>query len=231
MWPLSSDECYVSIDIEADGPVPGLHSMLSLGAAAFTSEGVLGDTFSVNLEPLPEASEDMRTMRWWASQPAAWEACRTDPEAPESAMRRFHAWIQDQHDGVGLPVMVAFPAAYDAMWVQWYLRRFVGDDPFRRRAIDVKTLAMVAMGAGYQATTKSSLPRHWRPRAKHTHVAVDDAVEQGELFVNIVHQLNVQRGDVALASQTRQTAKTYRRQRRQERLRRRLGDRNGSDGT
>ena len=53
MWPLSSDECYVSIDIEADGPVPGLHSMLSLGAAAFTSEGVLGDTFSVNLESAP----------------------------------------------------------------------------------------------------------------------------------------------------------------------------------
>lgn len=230
MWPLSSDECYVSIDIEADGPVPGLHSMLSLGAAAFTSEGVLGDTFSVNLEPLPEASEDTRTMRWWASQPGAWEACRTDPEAPESAMRRFHAWIQHQHDAVGLPVMVAFPAAYDAMWVQWYLRRFVGDDPFRRRAIDVKTLAMVAMGAGYRATTKSGLPRHWRPRARHTHVAVDDAVEQGELFVNIVHELNVQRGDVALASQSRQTAKTSRRQRREERLRRRLAGRDGPDG-
>ena len=33
MWPLSNDECYVSIDIEADGPIPGAHSMLSLGAA------------------------------------------------------------------------------------------------------------------------------------------------------------------------------------------------------
>ena len=102
----------------------------------------------VSPPPLVEASEDMRTMRWWASQPAAWEACRTGPEAPESAMRRFHAWLQHQHDAVGLPVMVAFPAAFDAMWVQWYLRRFVGDDPFRRRAIDVKTLAMVAMGRG-----------------------------------------------------------------------------------
>ena len=107
-------------------------------------------------------------MRWWASQPAAWEAGRTNPEAPESAMRRFHAWIQHQHDTVGLPVMVAFPAAYDAMWTQRYLRRFVGDDPFRRREIDVKTLAMVAMGAGCRATTKSSLPRQWRPRASST---------------------------------------------------------------
>ena len=116
MWPLSSDECYVSIDIEADGPVPGLHSMLSLGAAAFTSEGVLDDTFSVNLESLPEASEDMRTMRWWASQPVAWEACRTDPEAPESAMRRFHTWIQRRNEAVGLPVTVAFPGASSVQW-------------------------------------------------------------------------------------------------------------------
>ena len=23
MWPLASDECYISIDIEADGPIPG----------------------------------------------------------------------------------------------------------------------------------------------------------------------------------------------------------------
>ena len=78
MWPLSSEECYVSIDIEADGPAPGLNSMLSLGAAAFTSDGALAQTFSANLEPLPEAHEDERTMRWWASQPAAWEACRAE---------------------------------------------------------------------------------------------------------------------------------------------------------
>ena len=95
--------------------------------------------------------------------------------------------------------MVAFPVAYDAMWVQWYMPRFVGDDPFRRRAINIKTLtlAMVAMGAGYRATAKSSLPKHWRPPARHTHVAVEDAIEQGELFMNIVRELNAQRGDIA----------------------------------
>ena len=117
--------------------------------------------------------------------------------------------------------MVAFPAAYDAMWVQWYLPRFIGDDPFRRRAIDIKTLAMVAMGTGYRATMKSSLPGHWRPTTKHTHIAVEDAIEQGELFMNIVRELNVQRGDVELASVRRQTARIFRRQRRQERLHRR----------
>ena len=53
MWPLADDEYYVSIDIEADGPAPGLNSMLSLGAAAFTADGALVDTFSANT---PEGS-------------------------------------------------------------------------------------------------------------------------------------------------------------------------------
>ena len=108
----------------------------------------------------------------------------------------MHGWGSRQGHW-GLPVMVAFPVAYDAMWVQWYMHRFVGDDPFRRRAIIIKTLAMVAMGAGYRATAKSSLPKHWRPPARHTHVAVEDAIEQGELFMNIVRELNAQRGDIA----------------------------------
>ena len=127
MWPLSSEECYVSIDIEADGPAPGLNSMLSLGAAAFTSDGALAQTFSANLEPLPKAHEDERTMRWWASQPAAWEACRAQTQDTEQALGSFHAWVERQAKTLGLPVMVAFPASYDAMWVQWYLHRFVGD--------------------------------------------------------------------------------------------------------
>ena len=202
MWPLSSDECYVSVDIEADGPIPGPYSMLSLGAAAFTSDAQLLETFSANLEPLPGAGEDPRTMRWWASQEAAWEACHVDPRPPAAVMADFDAWLDRHLRTVGWPVMVAFPAAYDAMWVQWYLYRFVGESAFRRRAIDIKTLAMVAMGAGYHTTAKVSLPRHWRPSSPHTHIAVDDAIEQGELFMNIVRELNVQRGDIDIAVPT-----------------------------
>ena len=63
MWPLINEECYVSVDVETDGPIPGVHSMLSLGAAAFDAEWSPRGTWSANLEPLPEAAEDPRTMR------------------------------------------------------------------------------------------------------------------------------------------------------------------------
>jgi len=47
---MTNHELYFSTDIETDGPIPGPHSMLSLGSAAFSSDGVLLGTFSINLK-------------------------------------------------------------------------------------------------------------------------------------------------------------------------------------
>ena len=43
-------EIYVSIDIESDGPVPGLNSMLSLGAVAFDPVGKVLSKFQRNMK-------------------------------------------------------------------------------------------------------------------------------------------------------------------------------------
>ena len=112
---------------------------------------------------------------------------------------------------MGHLVQLAHPAGWTSMAADAaaHLHRLVGDDPFRRRAINIKTLAMVAMGAGYRATAKSSLPKHWRPPAKHTHTAVEDAIEQGELFINIVREINAQRGEIAPPA-SRKTARRRR---------------------
>jgi hypothetical protein len=57
-------EIDVSTDVEIDGPVPGPHSMLSLGSATYLPDKTLVSTFSANLELLPGASGDLRTMEW-----------------------------------------------------------------------------------------------------------------------------------------------------------------------
>jgi hypothetical protein len=41
-------------------------------------------------------------------------------------------------------------------------------------------------GTGIRAVGKRSMPAHLHSRRTHTHHALDDAVEQGELFCNIV---------------------------------------------
>ena len=50
-----SSEIYVSTDVEADGPIPGPHSMLSFASAAYTEDKRLIATFSANLELLDGA--------------------------------------------------------------------------------------------------------------------------------------------------------------------------------
>ena len=177
------DETYVSTDVETDGPIPGPHSMLSLGSAAYTADKRLLGTFSANLETLPDASPHPQTAAWWATQPEAWAACRRDLEAPEAAMRRYAAWIATLP---GRPVFVAYPAGFDFLFVYWYLIRFTGASPFSHSALDMKTFAMAVLGTGYRESTKNRMPRDWFDPLPHTHVALDDAIEQGALFCNML---------------------------------------------
>lgn len=55
-------EIDVSTDVETDGPIPGPHSMLGSGSAAYQSDKTLVATFSANLELLPGAAGDPDTM-------------------------------------------------------------------------------------------------------------------------------------------------------------------------
>ncbi len=179
------NEIYISTDVETDGPIPGPHSMLSIGSAAYTADKELIATFSANLETLTDASAHPKTAQWWSTQPQAWAACRTNLEAPEPAMRRYVEWIKTlKHK----PVFVAYPAGFDFLFVYWYLMRFVGESPFSHSALDVKSFAMVVLKTDYRDSTKKNMPRRWFDKMPHTHVALDDAVEQGALFCNMLKE-------------------------------------------
>ena len=188
-WPLREDEVYISIDIEADGPAPGINSMLSLGAARFNHLGELLDTFSENLKPLPDAQENESTMAWWKTQPVAWKAATENQVEPQVAISRFYAWITLPRYANMRRVCVAYPAGFDYTWVLWYLHKFGGKDPFRHSCLDIKTLAMTCLGNGFTRCSKRFFPKTWKPKKKHNHIAVDDAVEQGELLFQIVNEL------------------------------------------
>ena len=76
------------------------------------------------------------------------------------------------------------------MFVYWYLIRFTGHSPFSHSALDMKTLAMALLKKGYRDSTKRRMPRHWFDNLPHTHQALDDAIEQGALFCNMLKELN-----------------------------------------
>ena len=178
-------EIYVSTDIETDGPVPGLHSMLSFASAAYTPDKRLVATFNANLETLPGATQHAETMKFWAEHREAWEASRQDLQSPEKAMRDYVAWLDALP---GEPVFVGYPVVFDYMFVQWYLHKFTGGSPFSYFALDVKTYAMALLKTDFRETTKAVMPARWFDNLPHTHKALDDALEQGALFCNMLRE-------------------------------------------
>ncbi len=176
-------EIYVSTDVETDGPIPGPHSLLSFASAAYRADKTLIATFAVNLETLPGASGHPQTMAWWQTQPDAWSAARLDPQDPSKAMRDYVAWLKHLP---GTPVFVAYPAGFDFLFVYWYLIRFAGESPFSFSALDMKTYAMALLKKEYRQSVKRNMPKRWFDPLPHTHLALDDAIEQGALFCNML---------------------------------------------
>ncbi|MGQ0842737.1 MAG: exonuclease [Sporichthyaceae bacterium] len=183
-------EVYVSTDVEADGPIPGRYSMVSFASAAFDADGVLLDTFDANLATLEDAETDPDTMAFWDRNPEAWQACRRDLRDPAEALVEYRDWLAALP---GKPVFVGYPAAYDFMFVYWYLIRFAGDSPFSHSALDLKSFAMAVLGTEFRGTSKRTMPRDWFGPAPHTHVALDDAIEQGHLWFAMLKAARQQR--------------------------------------
>jgi hypothetical protein len=109
---------------------------------------------------------------------------KSDLEPPERAMVRYVAWIKSLNDR---PVFVAYPAGFD-LFVYWYLMRFVGESPFGHSALDVKSFAMAVLKTDYRDSSKERMPKRWFDELAHSHVALDDAIEQGALFCNMLSE-------------------------------------------
>lgn len=182
---MTRPETYISTDIETDGPIPGPHSMLAFASVAFDEHGVELSSFANNLETLPGASGHADTMRWWEGQQEAWNACRQNPVPIARAMTEYVAWVNELP---GRPVFVAYPAGFDFLFMYWYMIRFTGESPFGFSALDIKTYSMAVLGQRFRDSTKRNMPRRWFSDAPHTHVALDDAREQGRLFVSMLRE-------------------------------------------
>ncbi len=173
-------EIYVSTDVETDGPIPGPHSMLALGSAAFNAAGDLIATYSANLVCLPDARPHPDTQAFWDRHPEAWAETRAEPRDPEQVMPEYAAWVENLP---GHAVFVAYPAGFDFAWVFWYLHRFAGHSPFAHSAIDIRSYAMATLDVEFRDAGKRNWPPLWRgDGGQPRHVALDDAEEQGRQF-------------------------------------------------
>lgn len=179
-------EMYFSIDVETDGPCPGISSMLSLGCAALVGDEIVGK-FSANLAQIEGAAPNAATAAWWLDQPEAWKAATENQRPAGDVMGEFAAWVEATSHGAGLkPVCVAYPAGFDFTFVYWYLMRYNGSSPFGFSCLDMKTYAACILGQPFRFTSKKQMPQEWfKGLPPHTHLAIDDAVEQALMFANM----------------------------------------------
>lgn len=186
---INKREIYCMTDIEADGKCPGLSSMLSFATAAFDIEKNLIGTFESNLELLEGASPNEETMQFWNETPeniAAFQKTRVNLRDPKEAMEEYAEWLNGLP---GRPLFVGYPAAYDFKWIDYYAVKFLGKNPYSfSRCIDVKSYAWAILGKGFQSCSKRTMPKRWFDDLPHTHVAIDDAIEQGAMFINMVRE-------------------------------------------
>jgi hypothetical protein len=182
-------EIYFSVDVEADGPIPGPYSMVSFGAAvagvrdgAFIPRDPSDATFYRELRPISDDFDPAAL----AVSGLERQALLSDGTDPSLAMADFVAWVTHTAGGAR-PVVVAYPACYDWMFLYWYLLRFTGRSPFGHSGcLDMKTLYATKAGVALTGATKRTMPRYLLSRRRHTHHALDDAVEQAELFANLM---------------------------------------------
>jgi ribonuclease T len=176
------NELYISVDIEASGPIPGSFSMLSIGASIV---GQPGQKFYEELKPisrafLPKALKITgRTFDYFVKVGTS----------PSQAMRNFNDWIVEVAIDME-PIFVGFNAPFDWSFINWYFHEFLGANPFGIGGIDIKAYYMGLMGCSWSETASSKIPTEFKGESPHTHNALDDAIEQAEMFALMLARNN-----------------------------------------
>ncbi|WP_371618633.1 3'-5' exoribonuclease domain-containing protein [Streptomyces sp. NBC_00454] len=181
---------YISVDIEADGPIPGPYSMISFGAAvagrqsgpSYTAADPEQDTFYRELRPISEAFVPEAL----AVSGLDRDRLLREGAEPAVAMAEFRAWVREVSAGAQ-PVMCGYPASFDWTFLYWYLMSFGGESPFGHSGcLDMKTLYAAKARIPLRSAVKRHMPAHLLSSRPHTHHALDDAIEQAELMSSLM---------------------------------------------
>jgi len=160
----------IVVDVESDGPVPPLYSMVSFGAVVV--EPSLSLTFRAEVRPISE--------RWLPEALAVSGVTRErhlTHEEPGPVMERFEKWVAQSSKGK--PVFCSDNLAYDWQFINYYFHAYLGRNPFGWSGRRIGDLYCGMVKDGY-ATWK-----HLR-RTAHDHDPVHDARANAEALLAMV---------------------------------------------
>lgn len=154
------------IDVESDGPAPGLYSMVSFGAVMVDD---LKKTFYGTTRPI--------SVLWIPEALAVSGVSRSEHEQfeyPDVEMRRFAEWIEE--NTTGRPMFYSDNNGFDWQFINYYFHRFYHKNPFGFSSTNIGSL--------YKGMQKDMFVnfKHLR-KTKHTHNPVDDAKGNAEALI------------------------------------------------
>lgn len=175
---VHKNEVYISVNIEAAGPVPAEYSMLSIGACDVESPE---RSFYIELKPINDhfIPEALAVSGFSLDHP------KISGTEPAEGMRTFLKWIEDVAAGL-LPVFVGFNTPFDWQFINWYFHVFLGRNPFGTNAIDIKAYYMGFSGSAWVDTSSSRLPSWLQPSDRKRHNALEDTIAQAEIFAKLL---------------------------------------------
>jgi hypothetical protein len=171
----------IVVDVEADGPCPGLYSMVSFGAVYVSDDGVQ-DSFYGRTKPLPGAG--------WIPQALAVSKVSREEHLnfkdPVDTMINFEAWLLDKkaHSKSKRLFFISDNNGFDWQFINYYFWLTIKYNPFGHSSNNLNDL--------YKGMVKDVFKnfKHLRD-TKHTHHPVDDATGNAEALYKMVNQLGL----------------------------------------
>jgi len=161
---------YYVVDVESDGPIIGVNSMVCFGAIKVDDK--LDKTFYGQIKPISQ--------KWVLSALSISGFSRVEhlkfPE-PVITMDDFYKWVMDTNTQ-GSPILISDNNGYDASWINYYFLMYApqGKNPFGWSSRRIGDLY-----CGMVKDVKQSW-KHLR-KTKHTHHPVDDAKGNAEALL------------------------------------------------
>lgn len=156
------------VDVEADGPCPGLYSMVSFGAVLV--EPSLETTFYGKVKPITDQwiPEALNVSGWSREQHESFDY-------PQQIMKEFAEWV-DNNNRSGRPVLITDNPAFDWQFINYYFHRYVGFNPFGFSARRIGDLYCGMVNDAYAKW------KHLR-KTVHNHHPVNDAKGNAEALL------------------------------------------------
>lgn len=160
------------IDVEADGPCPGMYSMIEIGIVKFDYEGKFDNYFHGQLAPMTDLYiEEALSVSGYSREQTL------EFPGPSEVMHKAHEWISDNNDH-GRPIFFSDNNGWDFPWWNYYSHFFLGTNIFGHSSRNIGDL--------YKGLVKDMFQnfKHLR-KTKHDHNPVNDAKGNAEALLEM----------------------------------------------